>query len=110
MTASTMDFPLQSRALELVDERNGYLSIYATNFDHNSDEATLGHKARQLAGGKLAFGSTGFDGDTVAFWAEDVQAQNLLLRAKLPADVSEHLSSINDWPATIESTTTLANF
>jgi 3',5'-cyclic AMP phosphodiesterase CpdA len=110
MTASTIDFPLQSRALEFVDEGNGYLSIYVTNFDHNSDETTLAHKARELAGGKLAFGTTGFDGDTIAFWAEDVLAQNLLLRVKLPVDVSGNLSSNYDWPESIESIDTLANF
>lgn len=110
MTASTIDFPLQSRALELVSEGNGYLSIYVTNFGHNSDETTLAHKARQLAGGKLAFGFTGFDGDTAAYWAEDIQAQNLLLRLKLPADLNDKLSGISNWPTTIESVETLSNF
>jgi 3',5'-cyclic AMP phosphodiesterase CpdA len=110
MTASTIDFPLQSRVLELVDERNGYLSIYVTNFDHNSDEATLASKARQLAAGKLAFGTTGFNGDTVAFWAREVQAQNLLLRVALPDDVSANLAAIPDWPETIESIQTLSRF
>jgi 3',5'-cyclic AMP phosphodiesterase CpdA len=110
MTASTIDFPLQSRALELVDEGNGYLSIYVTNFGHNSEEKTLAHKARQLAGGKLAFGNTGFDGNTEAFWAEDIQSQNLLLRLKIPADISDRLADITNWPTTIESVETLANF
>ena len=110
MTASTIDFPLQSRVLELVDENNGYLSIYVTNFDHNSAEATLAFKARQLAAGKLAFGTTGFNGDTVAFWAEEVQAQNLLLRVALPEDVRANLASIPDWPATVESIQTLSHF
>ena len=110
MTASTIDFPLQSRVLELVDERNGYLSIYVTNFDHNSDETTLAYKARQLAAGKLAFGTTGFNGDTVAFWAAEVQSQNLLLRVALPGDVSDKLAVIADWPETIESIQTLSNF
>lgn len=110
MTASTIDFPLQSRVLELVDERNGYLSIYVTNFDHNSDETTLAYKARQLAAGKLAFGTTGFNGDTVAFWAAEVQSQNLLLRVALPDDVNDNLAVVSDWPETIESIETLSNF
>ena len=110
MTASTIDFPLQSRALEIVDERNGYLSIYVTNFGHNSDEMTLANEARQLAAGKLAFGTTGFNGDTVAFWKEEVQAQNLLLRVALPDDVSGNLAAITDWPEIIESIQTLSNF
>jgi len=110
MGASTIDFPLQSRVVELVDEENGFLSIYVTNFDHNSAAGTLADKARQMAAGRLAFGTTFFDGDTVAFWAEDVQAQNLLLRVKLPAGVSSSLAAYGDWPTTVESVSTLANF
>ena len=110
MTASTIDFPLQSRIVELVDERNGYLSIYITNFDHNSDESTLAHKARQLAAGKLAFGTTGFDGDTVAFWREEIEAQNLLLRLAIPDELSDNLAAVDDWSTTVDSVETLAAF
>ncbi|MDG2045688.1 MAG: metallophosphoesterase [Halioglobus sp.] len=110
MTTSTIDFPMQSRILELVDEHNGYLSIYVTNVGHNSAAATLASKARQLAAGKLAFGTTFFDGDTVTFWAREVQAQNLLLRVALPVDVSRNLATISDWPKTIESVHTLSHF
>lgn len=110
MTASTIDVPLQSRIVELVDEGNGYLSIYVTNFDHNSQEQTPADKARQLAGGKLAFGTTGFDGDTVAFWAEDVPAQNLLLRVKLPQDIVDKLAQMDGFSQQVESVDTLFRF
>ena len=110
MTTSTIDFPMQSRVLELVDENNGYLSIYVTNVGHNSAATTLASKARQLAAGKLAFGTTFFDGDTVAFWEDEVQAQNLLLRVALPDDISSNLATISDWPNTIESIHTLSHF
>jgi 3',5'-cyclic AMP phosphodiesterase CpdA len=110
MTASTIDFPIQSRIVELVDERNGYLSIYITNFDHNSDQATLAHEARQLAAGKLAFGTSGFDGDTVSFWEEEVKSQNLLLRVAIHDEISDNLAAINDWPETIDSVETLSAF
>ena len=109
MSASTIDMPLQSRVLELVDEGNGYLSIYVTNFDHNSAEETLAHKGRQLAGGKLAFGTTSFDGDTVAYWNADKVAQNLLLRLKLPEEISANLAAV-DWSERIESVETLSRF
>ncbi|MCH9691370.1 MAG: hypothetical protein K0U59_04785 [Gammaproteobacteria bacterium] len=110
MSASTMDAPSQSRVLELVDERNGYLSIYATNVDHNSAEDTLAHKARQLAAGKLAFTVSGDDGDTVAeYWKADVTAQNLLLRVKLPEGVAANLAAL-DLPERIESVQTLNRF
>lgn len=110
MTASTIDFPLQSRIVEVVDERNGYLSIYITNFDHNSEQGTLAHKARQLAAGKLAFGATGFDGDTVRFWEDEVKSQNLLLRVAIQDDISSNLAAIHDWPETIDSVDTLSAF
>lgn len=110
MTTSTIDFPMQSRVLELVDEHNGYLSIYVTNVGHNSAATTLASKARQLAAGKLAFGTTFFDGDTVAFWEDEVQAQNLLLRVALPDDISSNLATISDWPDTVESIHTLSHF
>jgi 3',5'-cyclic AMP phosphodiesterase CpdA len=110
MTTSTIDFPMQSRILELVDEHNGYLSIYVTNVGHNSAATALASKARQLAAGKLAFGTTFFDGDTVAFWEKEVQAQNLLLRVALPDDISRNLAATSDWPDTIESVQTLSHF
>ena len=110
MTTSTIDFPMQSRVLELVDEHNGYLSIYVTNVGHNSARTTLASKARQLAAGKLAFGTTFFDGDTVTFWEDEVQAQNLLLRVALPEAISRNLATISDWPDTIESIHTLSHF
>ncbi|MDG2271253.1 MAG: metallophosphoesterase [Halioglobus sp.] len=110
MTTSTIDFPMQSRILEIVNEHNGYLSIYVTNVGHNSAETTLASKARQLAAGKLAFGTTFFDGDTEAFWQQEVEGQNLLLRIALPEDISRKLATIKDWPETIESVQTLSNF
>jgi hypothetical protein len=110
MSASTIDFPLQSRIVEVVDEGNGYLSIYVTNCDHNSAPNTLADKARQMAAGRLAFGTTFFDGDTVAFWAEESQLQNLLLRVELPASISNKLASYDDWPRKVESVDTLAKF
>jgi 3',5'-cyclic AMP phosphodiesterase CpdA len=110
MTASTIDFPLQSRIVELVDERNGYLSIYITNFDHNSAQETLADEARQLAGGKLAFGTPGRDGDTVSFWENEVESQNLLLRVALHDEIGDNLAAIDDWPETVDSVETLSAF
>ncbi len=109
MTAATVDFPLQSRALELVDEGNGYLSIYVTNFDHNSKDNTLASEARQLAAGRKVFGSNGTYRDIAALWAVDSKAQNLLLRVELPGDLALNLQNYS-WPATVESVETLNNF
>ncbi|CAA0081914.1 3',5'-cyclic adenosine monophosphate phosphodiesterase CpdA [Halioglobus japonicus] len=109
MTASTVDFPLQSRAVELVDEGNGHLSIYVTNFDHNSQDNTLASEARQLAAGRKVFGTNGTYRDIAAVWAVDSQAQNLLLRVELPTDLSQNLQNYT-WPTTVESVETLNNF
>ena len=109
MTASTIDFPLHSRAVELVDEGNGYLSIYVTNFDHNSEDGTLASKGRQLAAGHKVFGSNGTYRDIAALWAIDVAAQNLILRVKMPTDVSASLDGYA-WPPRVESIDTLSNF
>ena len=108
MLASTVDFPMQSRGIEVVDEDNGYLSIYLTNFGHNSPEGSLAHYGRELAGAKRAFTAL-FTGAVDDFWAEDEVAQNLLLRIKiserLRASLAEH-----DWPMRIESEETLRYF
>lgn len=109
MSASTIDFPLQSRAIELVDEGNGYLSIYVTNFDHNSTEDSLAHHGRHLAGAKRAFGNPLLQSDVQSFWEKDKKAQNLLLRLKLPDNVRANLAT-HTWPTQIESLETLANF
>ncbi len=83
MLASTLDFPIQSRVLELVDEGNGYLSIYATNLDHLSPVGSPAHDARAIAAGKYAFPLIGDDSDVAGDWAGDVDSQNLVIRMKL---------------------------
>ena len=84
MLASTVDFPIQSRVIELVDEGNGYLSIYCTNLDHLSPEGSLAHDARSLAAAKYAFPDIlGEFPDVARAWANDIENQNLLLRLPL---------------------------
>jgi hypothetical protein len=89
--ASTVDFPMQSRVFELVDEGNGFLSVYATNLDHGSPEGSLAHQARMQAAAKLAFGKILPPEDLEQVWIEDVPAQNLLLRLALPETVADNL-------------------
>ncbi len=104
MTSATLDFPMQSRIIELVDERNGYLSIYVTNFDHNSPAGTPAHQARRLAAAERAIA-----GKVGAFWKRDNAARNLLLRVKIPVTVRDRLAQF-DWSPTIESEETLLSF
>jgi 3',5'-cyclic AMP phosphodiesterase CpdA len=106
MLASPVDFPMQSRVFELVDEANGFLSIYATNLDHNSPEGSLAHRARGLAAAKAVFLARTAGVDLAAAWRADLESQNLLLRARLPDQVRARLAE-HDWPARIESEETL---
>jgi len=109
MLASTLDYPMQSRIIEIVDDDNGYLSIYCTNIGHNSTEDSLAHKSRRLAAGRRSFeGITDAYGDVEALWAEDLPAQNLLLRIPIPPEVHNELAK-HDWPTRIESEETLKN-
>jgi 3',5'-cyclic AMP phosphodiesterase CpdA len=107
MLASTVDFPMQSRVIEIVDERNGFLSIYVTNVDHNAPESSLAHEARALAAAKRAFGTVSEEGDVAGFWEHDVEAQNLLLRVAIDEGLAESLAA-SDFPTRIESLQTLA--
>ena len=110
MTAAPIDFPMQSRIIEIVDDTNGYLSIYVTNFDHNSEPSSLAHKARELAAAKISLRKhRQKQVDVAAFWAADKSAQNLLLRVAIPAAVSAALAG-HTWPAFIESEETLNTF
>lgn len=105
MLTSTLDFPMQTRLIEIVNESNGYASIYLTNIDHNSPEESLAHEGRRLAASKLAFMEL-IRGKVDDFWAEDTQAQNLLLRVKIPESVNVNLSEY-EWSSTVESVETL---
>jgi len=106
MGPSPLDFPLQSRVVELVWEGNGFLSIYLTNLDHNAPEDSLAAYARQLAGVKLAFGPARGNEEVDAYWLGQLEAQNLMLRQPLPAALVESLSG-HEWPTRIESVDTL---
>ncbi|HOX43801.1 MAG TPA: metallophosphoesterase [Myxococcota bacterium] len=107
MAASPVDFPQQSRIVELVDEGNGFLSIYVTNLDHDAPEGSLAHRARELAAAKLYFTQAAGGQDVADFWAAELQNQNLLLRLRLPEPVRASLARF-DWPARVESEETLA--
>lgn len=103
MTASTMDFPMQSRIVEIVDEGNDFISIYVTNVDHNSPENSMSHKARHLAAGKNAFTLAPFFSVQPEFlWREDVPSQNLLLRTKVSAGTLENIRKY-EWSNSVES-------
>lgn len=107
MLASTVDFPMQSRLIELVWEGNGFLSIYATNVDHNSPEDSLAHKGRSIAAASLAFPGFAQVSDVDAHWQGELEDQNLLLRLSIPDRVRDELGQ-HDWPTALESDKLLA--
>ncbi|MBW2699662.1 MAG: metallophosphoesterase [Deltaproteobacteria bacterium] len=109
MLASTLDFPQQSRIFEIVWEGNGFLSIYATNLDHNAPEDCLTHKARELAAANLTLGPSTMGNNVAEYWQSDLEGQNLLLRVPIPESVQARLSEF-DWSKRIESEETLLNF
>lgn len=104
MCASTVDFPMQSRIIELVYEGGGYLSVYVTNLEQNAARDTMGHRALDLAAGRKYFirGAGYRDG-----WEDSLDTVNLLLRFKLPAKVVESIEA-SDWPTRVESEETLS--
>ncbi len=106
MCASTMDFPMQTRILELVDERDGHLSIYVTNVGHNSPEGSLAHEGRSLAGGALLFPNFYYQDDLQGMLDSQAEQQNLLLRVPIPDDVVAELGR-HTWSERVESVQTL---
>ena len=109
MLASTLDFPMHSRIIELVDEGNGHISIYATNIDHNSPVDSLAHFGRETGAAARVFPGFHEVEDIDAWWAAEVLDMNLLLRIPISAAISEELAR-HDWPDRIESEETLAGF
>lgn len=106
MLASTVDFPMHTRFVELVDEGTGFLSIYVTNLEHNSPTDGLAHHGRELAAGKRAFPGVLEPADVAGLWADDLPHQNLLLRIAIPDALRDSLAT-HEWPATIASEATL---
>ncbi|MFW6053510.1 MAG: hypothetical protein ACOC9J_01740 [Persicimonas sp.] len=105
MCSSTVDFPMQSRIIELVWEGDDYLSVYVTNMEQNAAEDTMAHRALDLAAGRKYF----TDRSYLESWQEQLDVMNLLLRFKLPGPVADEISS-KDWPERIESLQTLQAF
>jgi hypothetical protein len=102
MLSSTVDFPMHSRMFEIVNENNGYVSIYATNFDHNSPEDSLAHQARDLAAAKRAFPNVLGEHELPGLWEGDLLDQNLVLRVPITGDLEASLAE-HDWPTFIET-------
>ncbi|MCB9586759.1 MAG: metallophosphoesterase [Polyangiaceae bacterium] len=104
-TPSTLDFPMQTRFWELVDEGDGFVTLYATILEQNAPEDSLAHKARQIAAGHGWFQNSAVRED----FAMRAAHRNLKLHFKLPDDVAAGIAAA---PAkdSIASEDTLANY
>ncbi len=105
MTPSTIDFPLQTRFWELVDEGGGYLSIYGTLLDHNAPVGSLAHRARELAAGHGWFQSR----EQRATFDAEREHRNFILRVKVSDALSTALATAPSSDS-IASEDTLAAF
>lgn len=98
MAPSTVDFPMQSRLIELVYEGDEYLSMYVTNIEQNATPGTLAHSALGWAVGRKHFTNSGYR-DT---WESQREAMNLILRYKLSDELATRVEAF-DWPRQVES-------
>lgn len=103
MLASTVDFPMQSRILELVDEGGGYLSVYVTNVDHNAAAGTPADTGRLYAAARRFFQ----DRDYREEWEARRGDRNLLLRWRMPDAIAAAVAVAPARPQ-VESLATLA--
>ncbi len=102
MCASTVDYPMQTRLLELVYDGDGYLSVYVTNVEQNAPPGSPAHEARRLAAARKVF----LGRDVREKWREQRGATNLLLRYRLPDRLADAIEGA-EWPGRVESTETL---
>lgn len=98
MAPSTVEFPMQSRFIELVYEGDGFLSVYVTNMEQNARPGTLAHDALGWSVARKEFTSSGYR----STWENQREAMNLILRYKLSDDLTTKVEAF-DWPQRIES-------
>ena len=100
MTAALVDWPAQTRVLEIVDNGNGTLSIFGTNIDYD-EENCLERRHRRLT-----------IMDFMSGWSEPVASdpldQNVELVIPIPASAAAAVAAASaNAPTRIESETTL---
>ncbi len=100
-TGALIDYPQQSRIIEIVDNKDGTGSIYCTMLDHNSPKGSLPYLSRSLSLEDVQLGdaSTGREG-------EEGKDRNVELIFRIPDEVETWLANLT-LPTRIESLTTL---
>ncbi len=99
-TSSLIDYPQQSRIIEVVDNGNGTGYIFATLVDHNSPAGSMPSISRALSLEDIQLGNNTSGGEGTP------QDQNVQLAISIPANVENALKSVS-LPSKIESQTTL---
>lgn len=99
-TSSLIDYPQQSRIIEIVDNGDGTGYIFATMVDHNSPEGSMPAIARSLSLKDIQLGNNTSGAEGTA------HDRNVELAIQIPPDVETALQSAS-LPSKIESLTTL---
>ena len=104
MLASTVDFPMQTRIFEIVQDGNGQLSIYVTNLDQNAPDGSMAGEARHLAAAHEEFK---LGGNGRRHYVDGVANRNQRLVIDIDSALEASLSAA-DFPTRIESLEHLA--
>lgn len=105
MVASTVDFPSQSRIVEIVHEGKGIISIYVTNLDANAAPRSLVAEALPWAAARRFFS---IKADPTKAWEDEKPHRNMILRTKVEKSIADELDKYT-WSKVIESEETLLN-
>lgn len=88
ITSSLIDYPQQTRLLEIVYDGNGIGSIYSTMVDFNSEKGSLPYLSRSLALADVQYGKIG---DDSIGRKED---RNVILKFHIPKEISSTLDKL----------------
>ncbi len=99
-TSSLIDYPQESRIIEIADNGDGTGEIFATMVNHNSPDGSLTATSRSLSLEDIQ------DDDNTSGAEGNPEDRNVELAIQIPADVEQALKSA-PLPSKIESLTTL---
>lgn len=106
MASSTIDFPSQTRIIELVHEGDGIISTYVTNLDANAAPDSQVDESRLWSAARRYFS---FKGDAIKKWNDEKPHRNMIIRSKVDKAIADNLDKFQ-WHGTIDSIETLEKF
>jgi 3',5'-cyclic AMP phosphodiesterase CpdA len=102
MTSSLVDWPNQFRIIELVDNNNGTVSVFATAVDVNAPADSLAERGRRFAIAHQSF----VDYDMQTLYNENLPKRNVEIVVPISEQMSQILAAL-DLPDQIETLTRL---